>query len=194
MSGTDARELLLETINQYVEAGASAICPGGTVFLLRVAQSDVDVVFYRNGRRMGAANGVRQGFGYEAPQAFDSVIITTTDAQQIIADIANGHMLANNVHGNVESTRVQATGITDPAVFDVGTAPVQVAVGQSGIRQIVITNIGATTIYLGGSGVTNQSPIILAAGATWRDADAAQANWWALSSAAGGIVSVVTMS
>lgn len=189
-----AASMAFETVSQNVNAGATMVCPGGSTFLLRVAQSGCNITFMKAGRSIGRAQNVRQGFGWESPEPFDTVVIVSTQQQQVTADVATGRVLANGVTGNVESTRVQATGISPEAVYTVGTAAVQVNAGQSGVRQIVITNIGTTTIYLGGSGVSANSPIALAAGARYVDANAAQANWYALSSAAGGSVSVITMS
>lgn len=195
------QEMAFESIVQEIEPGGSMVCPGGEMFALRYAPQGVTAVFTRRGRKVGTATDIRSGFSWKAPSAFDSVILTYDVApgaqatpQIVVADVGTGDIATGMMNGVVESTRAQAVTVSDELVTDVGTAAVQVSYGAAGIRQVVIANIGSTTIYLGGQNVSANSPIALAAGARYVDANAAQVNWYALSSAAGGIVSCITMS
>lgn len=70
---------------------------------------------------------------------------------------------------------------------DVGAALVRITDADSTRRGIRFRNTGATTIYLGGSGVTADTAVVqLSAGDIWEESLAAAASWWAVSSAVGG--------
>lgn len=74
---------------------------------------------------------------------------------------------------------------------NVGTALVHVTSRDASRRGIRFRNSGATTIYLGGPGVTNETACIrLLNGDVWEETLASGAQWWALSDVAGGILNV----
>lgn len=74
---------------------------------------------------------------------------------------------------------------------DVGTALVRITDTDGTRRGIRFRNTGATTVYLGGSGVTAQTAIVqLGPGDLWEESLAAAASWWAVSSAAGGTLAI----
>lgn len=70
---------------------------------------------------------------------------------------------------------------------DVGAALVRITDADSTRRGIRFRNTGATTISMGGSGVTADTAVVqLLPGDIWEETLAAAASWWAVSSAAGG--------
>lgn len=74
---------------------------------------------------------------------------------------------------------------------NVGTALVQVTSQDTSCRGLRFRNWGTTTIYLGGSGVTNETACHrLLNGDFWEETLAAGAQWWALSDVAGGVLCV----
>lgn len=74
---------------------------------------------------------------------------------------------------------------------DVGTALVRLTDPDTTRRGIRFRNTGATTLYLGGSGVTADTAVVqLLAGDIWEETLAAAASWWAVSSAAGGTLAM----
>lgn len=74
---------------------------------------------------------------------------------------------------------------------NVGTALVHVTSQDPTRRGLRFRNSGTTTIYLGGSGVTNETACIrILAGYLWEETLAAGAQWWALSDAVGGVLNV----
>lgn len=73
----------------------------------------------------------------------------------------------------------------------VGAQLVQVTSQDTTRRGLRFRNSGATTIYLGGPGVTNETASIrIIAGELWEEPLATAAQWWALSDAAAGVLNI----
>ena len=166
--------------------------PAGNNFLVRVSpQGGLTVDFIRAGRSLGRAEGVGQGFGVEFSEQFDLVRITTQVAQTITADVADGKIQASAAESKTDATIVQATQVNDPTQLDIGIAAVSCGAPIQTAKKLMFQNAGTTTIYLGGAGVTADSPIQLAPGDYFEEVEAAAAQWYALSSAAGGLLNVM---
>lgn len=70
---------------------------------------------------------------------------------------------------------------------EVGTTLVRITDTDGTRRGIRFRNTGATTVYLGGSGVTSETAVVqLLPSDIWEETLAAGSSWWAVSSANGG--------
>lgn len=73
----------------------------------------------------------------------------------------------------------------------VGTALVTIASQDNTRRGIRFRNVGVTVLYVGGPGVTADTAVIrIDPGYIWEEALAAAASWHAVSSAAGGAMTI----
>lgn len=95
----------------------------------------------------------------------------------------------NAVTGSVSIE--QGNAITDAAPVVVGVAAAALVAAGSGRKSLRFKNDGASTVYLGGAGVTVvNSPVQIAPGQVWIEDDAADAAWYGISASAGQSVRV----
>lgn len=81
----------------------------------------------------------------------------------------------------------QGSAITDaaPVAVVTGSVPTALIAAGSGRKSLRFKNDGASTVYLGGAGVTvANSPIQIAPGQVWIEDDAADAAWYGVHAAA----------
>lgn len=180
----------VRTFSQTISPGQPMVTGGGTALFVRTAGLPVDVQFLLKGQSIGNLVGVLAGEQLSDLDPFDSAEISSATEQLVTVEVGRGTVGAYTA-GQVQADIVQATSILDPVQVDVGTAAVVALPANGNAKMIVFLNAGGTTIYLGGSGVSNISPVVLAAGASWIEDRAAAAEWWALSSAAGGLLNVM---
>lgn len=75
--------------------------------------------------------------------------------------------------------------------FQVDTSLIQLTQEDRHRRAIRFRNVGTTTLYLGGSGMSSDSSVVrLLPNDIWVDEIAAGAAWYAVSSAAGGLLAM----
>ena len=127
--------------------------------------------------------GVREGYGENFTEMFNSITLTSAINQKIKVGYGMGTIKMDR------STIItkQATSQTDAAPATVGVAAASVLAGSATRQRIIFTADAANggDIYLGGSGVTvANSAIKLAAGESWIEERVAGAEWYAIASAA----------
>lgn len=135
--------------------------------------------------------GVREGYGENFPEMFNSITLNSAVNQTIKVGYGMGMIKMDR------STIIskQATSQADVAPATVGAGAASVLAGSATRQRIIFTADTANggDIYLGGSGVTTvNSAIKLAAGESWIEERAAGAAWYAIASAAGQTLRINT--
>lgn len=97
-------------------------------------------------------------------QAFSDVAITISNIQGMDAS-GNPHRVRTDAAGFVATNPAVGTTLNVNQI-SVGTAATAIVQANTNRTQLVVTNIGAATVFLGGSGVTTATGQALLANAT----------------------------
>lgn len=99
------------------------------------------------------------GLAYTFPDFFNKVVVTNTAAvtQTIKIGISDGPIDDNRLVGQIDITggiRQAGNRAVDHGAATVGTSAVLIAAENTSRNSILVQNLGAADIYIGGSGVT----------------------------------------
>lgn len=172
---------------QFAAGQTETLTVNGDFFVLLSSQAPVDLEFEYVGQS-GATDiclGIEAGYSEQFPAQLTAVKVTSATAQVIKYGYGLGVVKFDRVV--TETTVQQGTVIADISPATVGNY--RSLVLAAAIRKRVIFTADSTNtgvIYLGGSGVTTANgAIVLAAGDTWIEDTAANAEFYAFASANG---------
>lgn len=181
-------------------SGERAFPVAGYYFELLEVAAPVDVELLGAGeRRLSFDQGVSAGFWVDlrGVALFETIKITTSGSQQVKFIYSSGTTGNRSIPADITDDAARLLGIvtvdTGPATI---AAPVSVAVDDTVTpdqliaagdrRSVYFLNAGTDTVYLGGAGVTTDSPLRLAPGERVEIVgDAANAAWFGILDAAG---------
>lgn len=184
----------------FTGAEATPFAIPGRYFRLMLVPTGntVDVNLYRNGSIVYEAKGVEAGFYAIPKDGFDRFEIVSTVAQTIKFAISDGYGGYDRTVGSVAISGgvsiVRGATLGHAANANVGLSAGQVLSALAGTKAAYFRADAANTapIYLGGSGVTTANAVIrLNPGDVYIDDTIAEAQWWAISTAAAQTLNVM---
>lgn len=181
----------------FPTSGALTIAPGdnlvvdvpGNFFRVLQASGSLVVAFDDDGQ----AAFVEPGLAIYRDKAFSRLRLTNTSA------VAVGNVMVAVGFGRYDDNRLQYSGgivielgaaLTSSAV-SVGTAAVQIATALSARKSLIIQNLGASDIFVGGAGVTTATGIKVAGSGGSLALDKQTGAVYAISASAGQDVRVM---
>ena len=177
---------------EFTAGQTETLTVNGDFFVLLSSQAPVDLEFEYVGQS-GATDiclGIEAGYSEQFPAQLTAVKVTSATAQVIKYGYGLGVVKFDRVV--TETTVQQGTVIEDIAPETVGASRVLV-LGTAIRKRAIFTADSANTgvIYVGGSGVTTANgAIVLAAGDSWIEDTAANADFYAVASAAAQVLRI----
>lgn len=183
----------IETFDANLVAGEDM--PVGTYatqFLIMSAASPIDIIFTdAQGKKVGSASQVTEGLGVEFGEAFSFAKIKSAINQTVKIAFSTDKIVYNRVSGNVQVVNQQATVITDQTIYPVTLSPVSFKAANTLHRRIVLTADAnnAGDIMIGGASMTAaNAAIVLPAGLSFIESEAAAAQLFAVGTNAGDLL------
>jgi hypothetical protein len=137
------------------------------------------------------AVGLPAGVRMRPRGGFEGIDLTSASAQTVVLLIGNGDGQFNPRGLSIAG----GSSVTDQTPVIVGTTVVSLIAAGSGRKSLRFRNNGTVPVAIGGSTVTlANSSIQIGPGQTWNEADAPDAAWHGIASAAGNSVAISVLA
>jgi hypothetical protein len=141
----------MQTKTQLLSIGRHHLTAPARYFYLMECATPIDIEFIMqaNGGKE-TAEGIAQGYHFEAPDMLREIIVTTTVEQTIKWGYSNGR-------GGYDRTALivlSPSTVANVAPVTVTTAATLIVAGEATRRLLTLRNTGTDVLYIGGPGVT----------------------------------------